>query len=824
MSLRMAGQSHDILVLLDAHRSLGRPLCKDDALREAILDEVSRSAVDEQSWTPWRLLSGFVGSDAERRESLRSRAATTTSDVLSGRRRPPQGLERVVDVAARLLLQSELSCSFFGDMDAGKILHSQDSGDAWFLKDSGEWAEVAEELPIDKIVPTWDALTCSSQIPGLTQVCLSNKTVAKSMFIVLTTRSLHLLPLVEGQESNFPRLVWIHCAPQGDPKEFEQVRNFCRLTDGSFLVADDDHTLRAALRFALSLALPNTSKDDDGRKSKRTQQKYSGLLGYIAPFLPLANSETPEQQHHKDCAGALFEVLWDEEILDLEFEPDLAARGRWIVKKSSKSEIICGDVLVLVGQVIAGGDGSAPVATVAVALRDQQRPLRLAFVRNCDCGLGSPNSQHVTQAVLARAMRWGWSKLTPEERQERIRQVVAYEVNLRSLNNEPSGDEDQSPARSTVSMETSFSIDCSRLSVERKMELQWSVALCHVLAFCADAVTLVRAGFVSHMWQDSLQPQNSNLARDLWKWTVRFGDPVPSRCRWAFWQHLRKEHESVPRRVSEYALQLGRGLTLPELADARAVIIADMPRTFAELEKGAKGPALLPEGWQARACPEDYNKRRSSLERVLHALAAECPSVGYCQGLDVITAFALSVAEEGVSSAADVEAETFSFVASLLELGGIGSWFEPPLAGLCASVAVLGGLLRSNIPALAEHLSSEGANVELLSLSWLQTLFCGLAPLPRKTLCRVWECWLLEGSPEVFIRLAFALFFQAKDALLGASLSEISETLRTFPVPLNQGLHQHRLIPEMLALKLNSSDLQNALDGCSRVDDEDGAG
>merc|ERR1712107_40157 len=122
------------------------------------------------------------------------------------------------------------------------------------------------------------------------------------------------------------------------------------------------------------------------------------------------------------------------------------------------------------------------------------------------------------------------------------------------------------------------------------------------------------------------------------------------------------------------------------MGEARTVIAADLPRTFAAFDAGdsavpveVRNSPLFPD---EAAGSMGLPARRESLERVLLAVAAQCPSVGYCQGLDVLAAFAFSVAEESGKDIAVAEAESFAFISGLLELDCIRSWMEPPLIGL----------------------------------------------------------------------------------------------------------------------------------------------
>jgi hypothetical protein len=218
---------------------------------------------------------------------------------------------------------------------------------------------------------------------------------------------------------------------------------------------------------------------------------------------------------------------------------------------------------------------------------------------------------------------------------------------------------------------------------------------------------------------------------------------------------------------------------------------------------------LLPEGCDRS--PEGLCKRREALERILIALAAACPSLGYCQGLHLLAAFAMSVAEESGRCRDSLEAEVFAFLAGVLEMQDLRSWWEPPLIGLRAAVAALSTLLHERLPELAAHFVAEGVAPELVAVPWLQTLFSGLSPMPRATTCRLWECWLLDGTPKIFFRTALALFKNAEGVLLSEPIEQAVEMLRIHPAPLDQGLHASQILPSAWAYHITNRQLRSVL-------------
>ena len=224
-----------------------------------------------------------------------------------------------------------------------------------------------------------------------------------------------------------------------------------------------------------------------------------------------------------------------------------------------------------------------------------------------------------------------------------------------------------------------------------------------------------------------------------------------------------------------YEKMLRQGMEQPQFAEARAVIAADVPRTLHSCDAP---PSLWPENAETSLPLEE---RAEALSRILTALAAACPSVGYCQGLDMACAFALSVAEETVMlDGLDLETAVFEFLQALLDLG-VRDWFEPPLLGLRAATVAFWKLLQSDLPLLSQHLASECVGCELLVLPWLQTLFCGVRWMPRDLLSRIWEAWLLDGTPKALFRAALMLFQQSADSLGRSCLEDISRHLKECP-------------------------------------------
>jgi len=441
----------------------------------------------------------------------------------------------------------------------------------------------------------------------------------------------------------------------------------------------------------------------------------------------------------------------------------------------------------------------ALATSAALGLAAPRGPLVGREPQACERDPGALSEPSVAQAVLERAV--GLSKLSSTERRARIHDLVAQELLWR-----------QETTKAIAPVAGINRALNARRSVEQRLLLQWLLVLSRILAFCGDVLSLARSGCVSLLWKESLQFNGTDLSCRLWKWVVRFGEPLPRTCRWGFWCWLHSRRAplvALSGCARDFPKRLECGRRDEALVDARTSIAADVPRTFSGIGAKTCGSSLLPEDCDRN--PGGLTERGSALERILLAVAADCPSLGYCQGLHILVAFVLSVVEEAGIVGATAEAEVFAFVGRLFGLYGIRSWMEPPLVGLRAAVGALGVLLRERLPRLVEHLESEGAAVELLSLSWFQTLFTGLTPLPRAALCRIWECWLFDGSPKVFFRVALALFAHAEETLLGEPLEEVANTLKNFQPPLRLGLNAAELMTKAWAIKVTDSALRCVL-------------
>ncbi|KAK9456293.1 rab-GTPase-TBC domain-containing protein [Dipodascopsis uninucleata] len=136
------------------------------------------------------------------------------------------------------------------------------------------------------------------------------------------------------------------------------------------------------------------------------------------------------------------------------------------------------------------------------------------------------------------------------------------------------------------------------------------------------------------------------------------------------------------------------------------------------------------------------------LRRVLLAFSKRNPTIGYCQGMNMIAAtLLLTYATE--------DSAFWSFV-SLIENILPTGYFDPPLLTSRADQRVLKQYLKELQPKLYNHLEDLGVDIEAITFNWF--LSCFTDCLPAEVLFRIWDVFLcLEGEVYLF-RVALSLF------------------------------------------------------------------
>ncbi|KAL0945356.1 hypothetical protein HGRIS_000854 [Hohenbuehelia grisea] len=143
------------------------------------------------------------------------------------------------------------------------------------------------------------------------------------------------------------------------------------------------------------------------------------------------------------------------------------------------------------------------------------------------------------------------------------------------------------------------------------------------------------------------------------------------------------------------------------------------------------------------------------LRRVLIAYSRRNPSVGYCQGMNLVASTLLLVYAD--------EEDAFWALAAIVEKILPEDFFSPSLLPSQACPLVLADYVREQTPKLHAHLADFGIDLPAICFSWFLSLFTDC--LPVETLFRVWDVFLMDGL-DVLFRVALAILRSNEQELL----------------------------------------------------------
>jgi small G protein signaling modulator 3 len=138
----------------------------------------------------------------------------------------------------------------------------------------------------------------------------------------------------------------------------------------------------------------------------------------------------------------------------------------------------------------------------------------------------------------------------------------------------------------------------------------------------------------------------------------------------------------------------------------------------------------------------------AKLNEVLLAYSRRNPAVGYCQGMNLITACLLLI----LPSAED----TFWVLASMIEKILPEGYYDHSLLASRADQQVLRQYVASILPKLSAHLDNLGIELEALTFQWFLSVFTDC--LSAEALFRVWDVVLCMNDGSTFLfEVALAL-------------------------------------------------------------------
>ncbi|KAF9437294.1 hypothetical protein BGZ76_001300 [Entomortierella beljakovae] len=179
------------------------------------------------------------------------------------------------------------------------------------------------------------------------------------------------------------------------------------------------------------------------------------------------------------------------------------------------------------------------------------------------------------------------------------------------------------------------------------------------------------------------------------------------------------------------------------------------------------------------------------LKNILLAYSLHNPTVGYCQGMNLLAGTLLLTNNS--------EEEAFWILTAMLSRHLPEDYFTQQLLSPQADQRVLRELVQEIMPRLYSHFQEMHVDLTAITFSWFLTLFTDC--LPVETLLRVWDVFFVEGMLVVF-RIAIAiLWMNEKDILKCRN----GATVYCYMKQMTLGMHQADKLIKVAFVTLKSS-------------------
>ncbi|GJJ72248.1 small G protein signaling modulator 3 [Entomortierella parvispora] len=144
------------------------------------------------------------------------------------------------------------------------------------------------------------------------------------------------------------------------------------------------------------------------------------------------------------------------------------------------------------------------------------------------------------------------------------------------------------------------------------------------------------------------------------------------------------------------------------------------------------------------------------LKNILIAYSLHNPTVGYCQGMNLLAGTLLLTNNS--------EEESFWILTSMLGRHLPEDYFTQQLLSPQADQRVLKELVQEIMPRLSAHFQEMHVDLTAVTFSWFLTLFTDC--LPVETLLRVWDVFFVEGSMLVVFKVALAILWMNEKEIM----------------------------------------------------------
>ena len=163
----------------------------------------------------------------------------------------------------------------------------------------------------------------------------------------------------------------------------------------------------------------------------------------------------------------------------------------------------------------------------------------------------------------------------------------------------------------------------------------------------------------------------------------------------------------------------------------------------------------------------------ASLRRILVAFSWHNPTIGYCQGLNMLGALALLFVDEETA---------FWALVAIVETIMPKRYFTRHMEASQADQRVLRELLHARCPKISAHLDKHEVDLSLITFNWMLVLF--VECVPPATAIRIWDALLYEGSKIIF-RVSLAVFITHQAEILKThDRQELFDLIRGIPMRL----------------------------------------
>ena len=169
----------------------------------------------------------------------------------------------------------------------------------------------------------------------------------------------------------------------------------------------------------------------------------------------------------------------------------------------------------------------------------------------------------------------------------------------------------------------------------------------------------------------------------------------------------------------------------------------------------------------------NITENRQAISNILKGIAQKCPNINYCQGMNYIAAFLLTLVGN--------EEESFFIYLSLLMSTEYGTIFPKDLERLKKMFYVFDRLLNILMPELYFYLKSNNVTVSYFVSPWFITMFTNAyqyihekeAP---KVLLRIWDLFMLDGWKSI-LKIGISLVKHFEEKLLSLIFEELLQFL-----------------------------------------------